>query len=1547
MINTQHTIQKQLFDIRFTVRSEVQQLYARISQLSGGVLTQAEEQLFNEMVPDDFHIRIDKLDIDVGSIKKSELESVLTGRIISALREKIDLLIAANKFSPETETPGVFVQRRLENELTLLEYYLLSGSIPWWAVNKNDTDLNTLLARLTTGNSQAVSLLLKRIGTYDYVRKRLAYQLKEKVIQQVVTVLEPDNAEFIIGYHKNISDTHKKDPIVPAEASDFEKAVWELIFTYLLVERGSYFNEKEFVKMNIRQIASKYNIEFRSLLHLLYSSLHFKSVLQNRSAQLQKIIIDLEQDVKEDEQFEYEFPQQALKPGNVSAELLAGKLAILKHYLLFGTLPLQANNYSIRDLQSVWLELIQAVPQTLLLMITNVSSAYKVERLMLFINSESLLEGAIKLANPFKNTLVLYFIQALSEIEESSFNASQDARKVTLQALFEFMLSSANSSLDMVGLVSKTLTALARSQNVSMLYLAEALHAEEERKATNVHINASQLVEITRQLLEQDVKIIKLQDEKKQQEDKDADDDAFSVTIRDVLRYLIKTGLAPWWGRALLTQRSPQEMFDHLITQSPNDAIVLLKYAGQDAVMQNRFLRMFLPESVIPVFKKAGTGDSTFVLYRSFLLLLKEYDDVSKMFNESEREKLLLKTLWQELIKVNYSAISNELLIVLFVYQLADNVNIEPYVLANNLIALQEKAQTSNNEFVKDLLQKAIILFEKEEVPKKLPQTFLALLQEKISLNKIKNTHSSEERITIVETTMQNSKTLALLFVEEKQLWSSDEERYAGTQIFKELESEIIALTYLDAYTDKQYNASAGRKYTEWLLEELEFFLTTGKLRQEASLSAQEALHIISAIVTVLFITDNDGLTKRLLQSEGYKPAVLLNIYFTFSQAQGTMERRVGALLKPIAEHKLGEYVSQNNMRPLSLREASRLIKENKAAEQNAVKSTDGILQNKNNESADEVESNNKTAATRLIDEVNVRAETNRLEVPGEDIRSNENASPNPAEAVDVFEYKVGNTPIGFTGDEAWHPVNVIAQYILPKEGAATKIFFVREAYNVIDHFFKTGSLPDNLRSLPNSETDRFLKELMLLLFRERKDLLAALLSTKSTNTTGARFKMYDLFMPGLTIEDRSVNSFFTTYLQQDITVYVSATADLPASSKEESIEHVVSEYLKDLQPTAINELLSSNKSVSLSLLQYLLAKHGEKVLYTLLKDTILKKIHENPSALLESIESMWELPAMSGDDKTKLHALFIKFNMLFLTGKMHINTAGDYMISFFKFLLSQQTNISRAGYQQLYLEADKRKTESANTFKDHFIMITYLIGEKLQQTEDKIQLQKQLQNEQDEAQLLLYKKEMLMKEKKEAEQLQAEIKKNEEKRAEEERKKEQLLAKDKKDKLYINNAGLVLLAPFFNPFFSKLGLMEQGNFVDDAARERSVLLLQYLATGMQNFHEHELALNKILCNVPLEQAIPIEIVITENEKEITEQLLKMVLQRWEKMKNSSIEGFRASFLIRDGALTETIESWNLRVEQKSYDILLQFLPWGFTMIKSSWMDKIIYVEWT
>jgi hypothetical protein len=165
-------------------------------------------------------------------------------------------------------------------------------------------------------------------------------------------------------------------------------------------------------------------------------------------------------------------------------------------------------------------------------------------------------------------------------------------------------------------------------------------------------------------------------------------------------------------------------------------------------------------------------------------------------------------------------------------------------------------------------------------------------------------------------------------------------------------------------------------------------------------------------------------------------------------------------------------------------------------------------------------------------------------------------------------------------------------------------------------------------------------------------------------------------------------------------------------------------------------------------------------------------------------------------------------------------------------------------------------------------------------------------------------------------------------------------------DAIFVNNSGTVILHPFLKPYFEDLGLWADKKFVSDDAHQRAVLLLHYLATGETKVAEFNLALQKVMCGYPLDDTLPDSIILTKKEIAEAKNLLNAVISHWVPLKNTSIQGLRASFLQREGKLELRENGWLLTIEQKTLDILLGKLPWGISTIRLPWMKELLNVDW-
>lgn len=160
-------------------------------------------------------------------------------------------------------------------------------------------------------------------------------------------------------------------------------------------------------------------------------------------------------------------------------------------------------------------------------------------------------------------------------------------------------------------------------------------------------------------------------------------------------------------------------------------------------------------------------------------------------------------------------------------------------------------------------------------------------------------------------------------------------------------------------------------------------------------------------------------------------------------------------------------------------------------------------------------------------------------------------------------------------------------------------------------------------------------------------------------------------------------------------------------------------------------------------------------------------------------------------------------------------------------------------------------------------------------------------------------------------------------------------------------NAGLILLHPFLEMFFAELKLMKNGSFISQKKQLKAVQVLHYLACGSTKTPEHLLSLPKLLCGLDLRFPIPLQLHLTNAQKQASVILLQAVMHHWKPLQGTSVNGLQSSFLQRAGLLQKDNRDWVLHLEKKSVDVLLESLPWSFELIQLPWNNYLLHIQWS
>lgn len=162
--------------------------------------------------------------------------------------------------------------------------------------------------------------------------------------------------------------------------------------------------------------------------------------------------------------------------------------------------------------------------------------------------------------------------------------------------------------------------------------------------------------------------------------------------------------------------------------------------------------------------------------------------------------------------------------------------------------------------------------------------------------------------------------------------------------------------------------------------------------------------------------------------------------------------------------------------------------------------------------------------------------------------------------------------------------------------------------------------------------------------------------------------------------------------------------------------------------------------------------------------------------------------------------------------------------------------------------------------------------------------------------------------------------------------------ADNHQDGEYVVNAGVVLLHPFLPRFFETLGVADGDRLLQP---DRALCLLHHLATGETSAPEYDLSMAKVLCEVPREEPVTV-LELGAHDLAEADVLLRAAIGHWDVLRGTGPDGLRGTFLTRAGNLHDRL----LRIETQSFDILLDQLPWGLSMIQLPWMSRLLLVEW-
>jgi len=209
-----HSIKKYQIELKIENVNNAFEIQQRFLSTAKKIVTEKLEDLFDEVVGDNRYLRINKLEIDVGSMLETTLEEDIPNRLPALIEEELREFISVSfknaksnyDFANEAADNSSNVQI-LENSqyiFSWLIYFLKHGSFPWWAPKVDFENFEKETIQSFHEKPEYISGNLKKLLQSENTLERLVYQFSEDFLVEFISFLTSVKKGLIIGTVKGL-----------------------------------------------------------------------------------------------------------------------------------------------------------------------------------------------------------------------------------------------------------------------------------------------------------------------------------------------------------------------------------------------------------------------------------------------------------------------------------------------------------------------------------------------------------------------------------------------------------------------------------------------------------------------------------------------------------------------------------------------------------------------------------------------------------------------------------------------------------------------------------------------------------------------------------------------------------------------------------------------------------------------------------------------------------------------------------------------------------------------------------------------------------------------------------------------------------------------------------------------------------------------------------------------------------------------------------------------------------------------------------------------
>lgn len=186
MSEQRHIIQRQVIELAVRDAAQAGRLHDHVSRICRQRIAPLIEQVCSELSASDRLYRIERLELEIGTIDEHDLEADLTAKVSAALRQALAARIGAQ----EHDAGRSEASARTDAWLELIAIFARTGSLPWWADAATPRLIESALRRLLHA-PEPLRRLMRELVREQGPLQRIVAHIPDDVLALLVESLVP------------------------------------------------------------------------------------------------------------------------------------------------------------------------------------------------------------------------------------------------------------------------------------------------------------------------------------------------------------------------------------------------------------------------------------------------------------------------------------------------------------------------------------------------------------------------------------------------------------------------------------------------------------------------------------------------------------------------------------------------------------------------------------------------------------------------------------------------------------------------------------------------------------------------------------------------------------------------------------------------------------------------------------------------------------------------------------------------------------------------------------------------------------------------------------------------------------------------------------------------------------------------------------------------------------------------------------------------------------------------------------------------------------